>query len=84
MRRYRGLLGCRLSIVVSLIVVLGVLGLFGVLPPHPVAPPSTLLGTWVDNYRAQPTLYTFRADGTFLIEGPDNLNPRLPLHTTIG
>ena len=81
LRRYRGLLGCWLAIVVSVIVVIGVLGLFGLLPTHPVAPPSTLLGTWVDNYREQPTFYTFRADGTFLIEGPDNLNPSLPTHT---
>ncbi len=81
LRRYRGLLGCWLSIVVSVIVVLGVLDLFGVLPLHPIAPPSALLGTWVDNFGGQRTLYTFRADGTFTIEGPDNLNPSLPTHT---
>jgi len=81
LRRYRGLLGCGLSIVVGLIVALGVLDLFGVLPPRPVTPPAALLGTWVDNFGGQSTLYTFRADGTFLIEGPDNLNPSIPIHT---
>ncbi len=81
LRRYRQPLGCGLFIVGSLIAVLGVPTLFVDPPPHSITPPATLLGTWVDEFGGQRTLYTFRADGTFTIDGPDNLNPGIPIHT---